>query len=123
MKEFINDSGTEKWYKMTTQMEGWKNHKEAAQLSMNVSFTAKSKKQTEVFAKTKTKAEVQEFRENAKKQEQFVKEQRDKMQASKDAVRKMTEAMQQVNFAPIPEVPKNVGKSWPLNKNYYEKVK
>ena len=28
-----------------------------------------------------------------------------------------------VNFAPIPEVPKHVGKSWPLNKNYYEKVK
>ena len=44
MKEFIKDSGTEKWYKMTTQMEGWKHHKEAAQLSMNVSFTSKSKK-------------------------------------------------------------------------------
>ena len=31
--------------------------------------------------------------------------------------------MKLVNLAPIPEVPKNVGKSWPLNKNYYEKVK
>ncbi len=45
------------------------------------------------------------------------------MQASKDAIRKMTEEMKMVNFAPIPEVPKNIGKSWPLNKNYYEKVK
>lgn len=23
MKEFIKDSGTEKWYKLTTQLEGW----------------------------------------------------------------------------------------------------
>ena len=93
MKEFIGDSGSEKWYPIKTQMQGWKTHKEAGQLSMNVTFTSKSKKQTEVFAKSKTKAEVAEFRENAKKQEQYVKEQREKMQASKDAIRKMTEEM------------------------------
>ena len=52
-----------------------------------------------------------------------MKEQRAKMQAAKDQVKAMTEAMKGVNFAPIPEVPKTSGKSWPLNKNYYAKVK
>ena len=35
----------------------------------------------------------------------------------------MTEQLKLVGVAPIPEVPKNVGKSWPLNRNYFEKVK
>jgi hypothetical protein len=35
----------------------------------------------------------------------------------------MTEEMKMVGMAPIPEVPKNVGKSWPLNRTYFEKVK
>lgn len=97
--------------------------KEAAQLSMNVVFTAKSKKQTAVYAKSKSDAEVKAFHENAAKQEQYVKEQQVKMQEAKDAIKKMTEELKMVSFAPVPELPKNVGKSWPLNKNYYEKVK
>ena len=48
-------------------MAGWKTAKEAAQLSMTVTFTNKSKKQTEVFAKSKTDAEAKAFRDNAKK--------------------------------------------------------
>lgn len=123
LKEFIRDSGTEKWYKLTTQLEGWTTSKEAAQLSMTVAFTAKSKKQTEVYTKSKSEAEVKQFHANAAKQEQYVKEQQTKMQQAKDEVNKLTEQLALVGIAEVPEVPKNVGKSWPLNRNYFEKVK
>ena len=91
MKEFIEASGTEQWYVLTTQLEGWTTRKEAAQLSMTVAFTAKSKKQTEVYTKSKTDAEIKAFHENAAKQEKYVQEQQKKMQDAKDQVRKMTE--------------------------------
>ena len=45
------------------------------------------------------------------------------MQQAKDEVNKLTEQLALVGIAEVPEVPKNVGKSWPLNRNYFEKVK
>ena len=65
MREFIEDSGSEKWYKLMAQLEGWTAAKEAAQLSMTAVFTAQSKRQAEVYGKSKSEAEVRAFHENA----------------------------------------------------------